>query len=164
MAESAGESSKPKHTWKTTRRAIVLAGHGAGTCRCFFRAGISMYIEATAWCLNIVTGPKGRGEAVLIRALEPIAGLPKMRERRPGVPDARLCSGPGNVTKALGVTGASTGEPLGETVVLRAGEPPAGVYSGPRIGLTRAVEKPWRFCVIGSPSMSRGVPRKEKFA
>lgn len=116
------------------------------------------------WCLNIVTGPKGRGEAVLIRALEPIAGIDLMRQRRPGVSDVRLCAGPGNVTRAMGVTGILSGEELGRTVLLQAGERPSGVYFGPRIGITKAIENPWRFCVMGSPFLSRPLPKKQKLA
>ena len=109
------------------------------------------------WCLNLVCGGAGLGRAVLIRSLEPTEGIEIMRARR-GLEALRaLCSGPGKVCQALAVTKAHDGlslerspfrlEPPGEA----AGE----VLAGRRIGITKGVETPWRFCLKGSPYLSR---------
>ncbi len=108
------------------------------------------------WCLNLVCAEEGRAEAALVRALEPTEGLEAMRERR-GVEAARaLCSGPGKLCQALGVTHAHDGLPLDEPpfeLLAREDEPELAV--GTRIGITRAVEQPWRFGLAGSPFLSR---------
>jgi len=111
------------------------------------------------WCLNAVCGPEP-GSAVLIRALEPVAGLEIMRERR-GVADARqLCSGPGKLCQALGVTRAHDGLPLDRppfALAPRDREP--AIVKGPRIGISRAAELPWRFGLAGSKYLSRPFPK-----
>lgn len=108
------------------------------------------------WCLNIVCGAEPLGSAVLIRALEPTSGINTMRERR-GTQDVRkLCSGPGRLCQALGVTGALDGQSLDHppfTIEARPVKPT--VLSGRRIGITRGVETPWRFSLAGSPFVSR---------
>jgi DNA-3-methyladenine glycosylase len=110
--------------------------------------------------LNAVAEPEGEAAAVLIRALEPTHGLERMRERRGGKADLDLCSGPGKLTEALGV-GLEDNETdlCAEPFLLTppAGEPPP-VVTGPRIGITKAVELPWRFCAAGSPYVSRPRP------
>jgi DNA-3-methyladenine glycosylase len=108
------------------------------------------------WCLNVVTGGEGEAEAVLIRALEPLAGLDEMRARR-GLDDPRqLCSGPGKLCQALGITREHDGLRLDAPpfeLRARTGEP--AVATGPRIGITRAQELPWRFALAGSRYLSR---------
>ena len=108
------------------------------------------------WCLNLVCAEAGRAEAALVRALEPTVGLDAMRERRgPDAPRA-LCSGPGKLCQALGITRALDGLPLDEppfVIVARETDPPLVV--GPRIGITRAVEQPWRYGLDGSAFLSR---------
>jgi len=108
------------------------------------------------WCLNLVCAEEGRSEAALVRALEPTAGLETMRERRGLEAERALCSGPGKLCQALGITrildGLSLDEPPFE-LRARAGEPPLAV--GRRIGITRAVEQPWRYGLAGSPFLSR---------
>lgn len=108
------------------------------------------------WCLNIVCGAEPLGSAILIRAIEPVAGFDLMRERR-GVSDPRqLCSGPGRLCQALGVTGAWDGWPLDVSPFLIEGRPgPVQVVAGRRIGITRGVETPWRFGLSGSAFLSR---------
>lgn len=111
------------------------------------------------WCLNVVTGPEGRGEAVLIRALEPLAGLDAMARRR-GVADPRLlCAGPGRLTQALGIDGGDDGAWLlgGGRLLLRAESLRTGetVLAGPRIGITKAVDWPRRFVIAESRWVSR---------
>jgi DNA-3-methyladenine glycosylase len=107
-------------------------------------------------CLNLVCAEQGRAEAALVRALEPTHGLDAMRERR-GLEEARaLCSGPGKLCQALGITHAYDGLPLDEPpfeLVAREAEPQ--LATGPRIGITRAVEQPWRYGLAGSPFLSR---------
>jgi DNA-3-methyladenine glycosylase len=105
------------------------------------------------WCLNFVCRP---GSAVLIRALEPTRGIGTMRERR-DVEDVRqLCSGPGKLGEALGITLDLYGKPLDKPPFrLAVGEEPLTPLVGPRIGLTKAVDTPWRFGVAGSPFLSR---------
>ena len=108
------------------------------------------------WCLNFVCEAEGSASAVLIRALGPTAGLALMRGRR-GVSDVReLCSGPGKLTEALGVTIAHNGLPLDRPPFeLRArGETP-DIVRGVRIGITKAVEKPWRYGLKGSRFLSK---------
>jgi len=108
------------------------------------------------WCLNFVCEPAGSASAVLIRALEPTAGLAAMRRRR-GLGEARLlCSGPGRLCEALGVTAAQNGLALDKPpfeLRARTGAPVIAV--GPRIGITKAVETPWRYGLEGSRYLSK---------
>jgi DNA-3-methyladenine glycosylase len=108
------------------------------------------------WCLNFVCEPKGSASAVLIRAIEPTNGLPLMRRRR-GVADERLlCSGPGRVCEALGITHAHNGLALNAPpfkLLARTG--PVEVVAGPRIGITKAVAKPWRYGLKDSRFLSK---------
>jgi DNA-3-methyladenine glycosylase len=108
------------------------------------------------WCLNFVCEPEGSASAVLIRALEPREGLAAMRRRR-GVADRRLlCSGPGRLCQALGVTGKHNGLPLDRMPFeLRSRAIDIAVVAGPRIGITKAVEQPWRYGLQDSPFLSR---------
>jgi DNA-3-methyladenine glycosylase len=108
------------------------------------------------WCVNFVCEPKGSASAVLIRALEPLEGLAKMRRRR-GLSEARLlCSGPGRLCEALAISRMHNGLPLDA--------PPFRLYAapgeieiaiGPRIGITKAVDHPWRFGLKGSRFLSK---------
>jgi len=108
------------------------------------------------WCLNFVCEEEGSASAVLIRALEPTRGLPLMRRRR-GVADARLlCSGPGRLCEALGITGEHSGLALdAPPFALRARETAPGVVAGVRIGITKAAELPWRYGLKGSKFLSK---------
>ena len=108
------------------------------------------------WCLNFVCREKGHGAGVLIRALEPTQGLDRMRERR-GLDDVRLlCSGPGRVGQALAITHDMNGlrldrKPFKVLAPTKAFE----IAHGPRIGITKAAEVPWRFGLAGSRFLSR---------
>jgi DNA-3-methyladenine glycosylase len=108
------------------------------------------------WCLNVVCGADGEGSAVLIRALQPTEGIAAMRVRRGGVADRLLCAGPGRVCQALGVSDAHDGLPL-DTPPFRLEWPTAanGLLIGPRIGISKGVEAPWRFGLAGSRFLSR---------
>ncbi|MDE3025456.1 MAG: DNA-3-methyladenine glycosylase [Acidobacteriota bacterium] len=108
------------------------------------------------WCLNAVCDVEGRAEAALVRALAPTHGVEEMRARRGGVPDRALCSGPGKLCRALAITREHDGLPLDEppfALLERASEPE--IVTGPRIGITRAAERPWRYGLAGSPFLSR---------
>ncbi len=108
------------------------------------------------WCLNFTCRPAGHGAGVLIRALEPRAGLEQMRARR-GQSEARLlCSGPGRLGQALGITMAHYGLPLDRPPFFVAAPGEAvDVVAGPRIGLSKAIEQPWRFGLAGSRFLSK---------
>jgi DNA-3-methyladenine glycosylase len=108
------------------------------------------------WCLNLVCEEEGVASAVLVRALEPSYGLDAMRARR-GLDDPRLlCSGPGRLCQALGITRAHDGLPLDRPPFeLRAAEGPVAVVTTPRVGITRAAGLPWRYIEAGSRFVSR---------
>jgi DNA-3-methyladenine glycosylase len=112
--------------------------------------------------LNAVAEPEGEAAAVLIRAIEPSAGLERMRERRGDRPDTDLCSGPGKLTEALGIGLADNGADLSRDPFLilppEDGARPE-ILTGPRIGITKAIERPWRFCAADSRFVSRPRPR-----
>jgi DNA-3-methyladenine glycosylase len=112
------------------------------------------------WCLNFVCEGAGVPDAVLIRALEPVHGLQEMAARR-GLDDPRLlCSGPGRLCQALGVTREHDGLPLDRPPFELLPAPgPVEVLRAPRIGITKAVERPWRYLVAGSRFVSRSAPR-----
>lgn len=135
---------------RRTRRNAALFGP-PGTAYVFRSYGVH-------WCLNAVTEQEGQPTAVLLRALEPVGGLPTMSRRR-GVTEPRLlCSGPGRLCQALGVTGEHDGARL-DRGALRILAPPApapiATVVGPRIGISRAADWPLRFSVRGSPWLSR---------
>ena len=128
----------------TARNASMFAGPGVAYV--YRSYGIH-------WCLNLV-GPWGTG--VLIRALEPTAGVEVMAARR-GLSDPRwLCSGPGKVGQALGITREHDGARL-DCSPFQVDAPDAApdVVAGPRIGISKAVEQPWRFGLKGSPYLSK---------
>ncbi len=108
------------------------------------------------WCVNFVCEEKGSASAVLIRALEPTVGLAAMRRRR-GLAEPRLlCAGPGRVCQALGITGKHNGLALDTPPFeLFAREADVEVIAGPRIGISKAVDKPWRYGEKGSRYLSK---------
>lgn len=108
------------------------------------------------WCVNFVCEKVGSASAVLIRALEPTHGIPAMRRRR-GLHDERsLCSGPGKLTEALGITHAHNGLALDKPpMALYAPAAKPDVVTGVRIGLTKAVDLPWRYGLRGSKFLSK---------
>ena len=111
------------------------------------------------WCLNLVCEEAGSASAVLIRALEPTHGTDAMRARR-GTDDPRLlCAGPGRLCQALAVTREHDGLPLDEAPFeLHAQEGEPEPVTGPRIGITQAVDRPWRYGIAGSRFLSRPFP------
>ena len=140
------------------------AAHGFGNRRTrrnasVFLTGGHVYVYRSYgvhWCLNIVCGDADIAGAVLIRALEPTRGLDVMAERR-GLTDVRLlCSGPGRLCQALGVTREHDGLRIDRppfSLIARAA--PVGVVTGTRIGITKAADRPWRYGLAGSRFVSR---------
>ncbi len=114
------------------------------------------------WCLNLVCEEEGAAAAVLIRALEPVHGVERMQERRRVETLRLLCAGPGRLCEALAVTGEHDGLPLDaapfELRPRPAGSRPA-IAATPRVGITRAADRPWRYVLAGSRFLSRGVSR-----
>jgi len=110
------------------------------------------------WCANLVCQQAGLASAVLLRALEPLTGIEIMRRRRGGVPDRELCSGPGKLTQALGISRDLDGCRMSRSEV-RVRRPDSieaiEIAASPRIGITKAADWPLRFCLAGSPWTSR---------
>lgn len=140
------------HAWNgPTPRSATLFGPPA-RAYVYFSYGVHSL-------LNFVAEPEGEAAAVLIRALEPVWGVEGMRRRRGREPLRELCSGPGKLTEALGVglehNGADLLAPPFELLGRPPGSPPPAIETGPRVGISRATELPWRFCATGSPHLSR---------
>jgi DNA-3-methyladenine glycosylase len=136
----------------TARNAAMF--EAAGTLYVYFTYGMH-------WCANVVTGRPGEGEAVLIRALAPLTGLDGMRAARgPARAERELCSGPARLCQALGIDGRCDGLDLlaarSPVRLLDDGTTPSAEPGvGPRIGVSRAGERPWRWFVAGDPHLSR---------
>jgi DNA-3-methyladenine glycosylase len=128
------------------------------TAPMFERAG-TIYVYFTYgmhYCMNIVTGPVGHGQALLIRALEPVEGMALMQARRGVANPHQLTNGPAKLTQALGVGPALTGSHLDTgTVTLEPGFTPPAITQTRRIGITKAVEQPWRFYVTDNRFVSK---------
>ena len=109
------------------------------------------------WCANVVTGPTEQAAAVLIRAGAVVSGLEVARGRRGDVADHRLARGPGNLARALGITGEDLGtavlEPEGVTLGPAVPDP-GPISAGPRVGVSRAADVPWRFWLEGDRTVS----------
>ena len=149
-----GAEDPAAHTYRgLTRRNATMFGE-AGHMYVYFTYGMH-------WCANAVCGQVGEGVGVLIRALEPLEGIERMRASRPRAKrDTELCSGPARLAQALGITGANDGADLvlGDQgfKILDDGIPsPDPPMASPRIGISRAVELPWRWHVAGNPHVSR---------
>lgn len=119
--------------------------------RHMYDAGGSVYVYfvyGMHHCMNVVSGQEGDGQAVLIRAVEPLDGIEMMRINRPGRSDAELCSGPGRLCAALGVTMAHDGSVLGDSefsILVPPDTTSVEVIASGRIGITRARARNWRF-------------------
>jgi len=150
-----GESDPACHAapGPTTRNAPLYGPPGHAYV--YFNYGVH-------WLVNAVTEGEGSPAAVLIRALEPLEGIPAMQRRRARrVPVHELCKGPGNLTKAMGITGAQNREDLcgGRLYIEDRGLPsPEEIAWGPRIGITVGTERQWRAFLRTHPSVSR--PRR----
>ena len=112
------------------------------------------------WCVNVVCEPEGSASAVLIRALEPTEGLRAMQRRRGLKEERLLCSGPGRLCEALGITHAHNGLPLDKPpLVLLPREDEPEIVTGVRIGITKAADLPWRYGLKGSKFLSKPFPK-----
>jgi DNA-3-methyladenine glycosylase len=142
-----GESDPASHAWRgRTPRNSVMYGR-AGRLYVYLSYGIHS-------CVNVVCGVEGTASAVLLRAGEVVAGEDTVRTRRGAVPYHRLASGPGNLGSALGLTPGDSGLDL-DGVRASLVEGPGGVVAvGPRVGISRAADKHWRFWLAGEPSVS----------
>jgi len=126
-----------------------------------FEAGGQIYVYLSYGihtCMNIVAGPAGTAGAVLIRALEPSRGVDTMQIRRHTTNLWQLCSGPGKLTQALGIGLALSGSRLGAELSLRAITPgpiPETIIAGPRVGISRAKDLPWRFTIADNKFVSK---------
>lgn len=108
------------------------------------------------WCVNFVCEQEGSASAVLIRALQPTHGIAAMRRRRHLDDERALCSGPGKLTQALGVTIAHNGLPLdAPPIALHAPVEKPEIVTGVRIGITKAAERPWRYGLKESKFLSK---------
>jgi DNA-3-methyladenine glycosylase len=150
----AGADDPASHAYRgSTARTAVMFGP-AGHLYCYFVYGMH-------WCANITCGPDGLAAAVLLRAAVVLA------EPQSGVAAAapRLASGPARLAKVLGLNGADSGRDLldpASPVRLVNLDPPRDYQSGPRVGVSKAAERPWRFWVPGEPSVTRYRPGRRK--
>jgi DNA-3-methyladenine glycosylase len=145
------EPAAHSHAGETPRNAVMFGP--AGHAYVYRSYGLH-------WCINFVCEGEGSASAVLIRALEPTTGLPAIRRRRGQMDDRLLCSGPGRLTEALGVTHAQNGMALDAApfeLFARASEPE--IMAGPRIGITKAIDLPWRYGLKGSRFLSKPFPK-----
>lgn len=137
------------HTWFRPSARVFVENHRAGDAYVYLNYGVH-------WMFNVLVKSDEGSGFVLFRAVEPVSGIEAMRVRRPGVADRLLGAGPGKLTRALGIDGtAHGGEFLEEPGygITRGG--PVEVLVGKRIGITKAVELPWRFGDTASGSLSR---------
>ena len=148
-AYDAGDPASHSFSGPSARNAAMFGPVG--------RAYVSR-IYGVHLCLNVVCGPEPGG-AVLIRAIEPLVGIEDMRIRRGADAPRALCAGPGRLCQALGVTMAHNHVSLtAEPFVLEPPVAPLDIAVGPRIGITKAVDRPWRFALAGSAYVSRRFP------
>lgn len=138
----------------TSRNAVMFGPPG---CAYVYRS------YGVHWCVNVVCDAEGEASAVLIRALEPTEGIALMEQRRGEVGYRRLCAGPGRLTQALGIDASHNGTSLVDgPLSLHPRSEAVEVVQGPRIGITKAVDKPWRYGLAGSGYLSRPFPRVRK--
>ena len=145
----AGDPASHAYRGRTARNQVMFGP--AGHAYVYFTYGMHH-------CLNLVTGPEGRAEAVLVRAIEPLVGLETMARRRGDVPFERLGRGPGCVAEAFGLDRDHNGLDLTRGPLWIADRPPQRggfpVVAGPRIGIRVATERPWRYFLGGHPCVS----------
>ena len=153
-----GAEDPASHAYRgITPRTAVMFG-SAGHLYVYFTYGMH-------WCANVVTGPEGEANAVLLRALTPLEGIDAMRVARPRARhETDLASGPAKLCQALGIDGTLDGiDLLDRSSAVRLLDdgtpPPPRPTVGPRVGISAAQDRPWRFSVAGSPHRSRPRPR-----
>ena len=157
----AGTDDPAAHAYRGWRPHTRHLFEPPGTLYCYRSYGIHI-------CANVVCGPAGSGSAVLLRAGEIVDGLDIARGRRPGVPDVRLARGPGCLGQALALTLDDSGRRIGEgELELLPREGAIGpIATGPRVGVSVASRRPWRFWLAGDPTVSayRRSPRAQPIA
>lgn len=144
----ASDAASHSYRGKTSRTEIMFGP--AGHLYVYFTYGMH-------YCVNIVTGIDGSGEAVLIRALQPISGLELMHKRRGNISDIQLTNGPAKLTQAMGITRDHNGKTLfgNGPFSLLPGVNPGKIVQTTRIGISRELEKPWRFYIADNPFISK---------
>ncbi len=158
--ECYSEGDAASHCYKgQTPRTKVMYGPG-GHAYVYFTYGMH-------YCFNVVSGAKGSGQAVLIRGLEPLEGVELMAKRRnklellddlrAGAKLAELCNGPAKLVQAMGISKSDYGKPLfeGNLYIKERKDTNIRIVNGPRIGIKKAINKPWRFWIVDSPFISR---------
>jgi len=148
--EAYHQSDAASHSYKgRTARTAVMFGP-PGFLYVYFTYGMH-------YCMNVVTGPEGEGSAVLIRALEPMAGMDEMRSNRGVVTDLQLTNGPAKLCQALQVNALLNGHDLRRPPIrLEAGlRADYAIIQTTRIGISQAKEQPWRFYIADNPYVSR---------
>lgn len=150
----AGSEDPAAHSYRgQTARTATMFGPG-GHLYAYFTYGMH-------WCANAVCGPAGEGHGVLLRAIEPVAGLELMRQARGHPPkDRDIGSGPGRLGQAMGIAKAMDGADLvtgdrGIWIMSDGTPPPEQPIAGPRVGISKAMELPWRWHVADSAHVSK---------
>ncbi|MCY3018711.1 MAG: DNA-3-methyladenine glycosylase [Planctomycetota bacterium] len=150
-----GDPACHAHKGKTKRNAVMFGPPGHAYI---------YFVYGMYYCFNVVTAPEGIGEAVLVRALEPLEGIPLMEKRRHTRALHNLCSGPGKLVQAMGMSGELNGCPLyrgpltihaPDSFGLESTVQEAEIIATPRIGITKAADLPLRFCLKGNQFASR---------
>jgi len=145
-----GPRDPASHAYRRTPRSEIMWG-APGTAYVYFSYGSHA-------CLNVVTGPAGTAGAVLLRAIEPVEGIDEMARRRGTRVPRLIGGGPGRLTEAMDVTLAHNGADLVRgRLYLARGPRPRRIVATPRIGISVAVEVPWRFVDADSPCLSRPI-------
>lgn len=149
--EAYSQEDAASHSYRgETPRNSVMFGP-AGHAYVYFTYGMH-------YCFNVVSGQAGHGQAVLLRALQPVEGIDLMRQRRKQDKEKQLCSGPAKLVQAMGITKQDYGKPLfdpGSGLYIRQGTAPAEIAVGPRIGISQAQDVQWRFWIADSAFVSR---------
>lgn len=147
--EAYTQEDPASHTYGGKRLANAAMFEPAGTIYVYFTYGMH-------YCVNIVTGEKDHGEAVLIRALEPAEGVDLMRRRRKTDDKRNLCSGPAKLVQAMGITKLHGGTNLMDgSLKLEPGTSPKRIVQTTRVGISKAVDQPWRFYIADNPFISK---------
>ena len=147
--ECYSQDDAASHSYRgQTERTKVMFGPG-GYVYVYFTYGMH-------YCFNVVSGPAGQGQAVLIRALKPIDGIELMQKRRNKENIHELTNGPAKLVQAMGITKADYGKPLfeGNLYIKARKSKPKQIAIGPRIGIKQAVDTPWRFWIAGNEFVS----------
>lgn len=151
-AEAYAPDDPASHSYSgRTRRNVTMFGPPA---RLYVYRSYGIH-----WCANMVCANEGVGAAVLLRAIEPTHGLDRMRIRRRLDDHMLLCAGPGRLAQALGLTGDHDGLRLDRPPFELVRGSPVEVVAGRRVGITRGLDRPWRYALSGSSYVSRPRPR-----